>query len=107
MKREKILKNITLVGNIILWVLLLPSMIFAFGSIFAADAGFTTKLHETILMTGIMIAFHSPIIVLASAITSLILRIKKKYVLSLIFEIAPLGAISISILLFVLSGYVK
>jgi len=106
-KSDKRLKVITLAGNILLWVLLPFSLFFAFGSMFAADAGFTTKLYETILMTGIMLAFYSPLIVLAGAITSLILIIKKKYVLSGIFEVIPLGWIIIGILLFVLSGYIR
>ena len=101
------LKTITLIGNILLWVLLLPSMLYAFGSVFAADAGFTTRLHEAILLTAIFIAFSSPAIVLAGAIASLIARLKQKYKLSLIFECISLGLVALSVLLFILSGYVE
>ena len=101
------LKTITLIGNILLWVLLLPSMLYAFGSIFAADAGFTTKFHETILLTAISIAFYSPIIVLVGAIASLFTRQKKKYKLSLIFECISFGLVALSVFLLFLSEYVK
>ena len=106
MKNTK-LKTITLIGNILLWVLLLPSMLYAFGSIFAADAGFTTELHETVLLTAIFIAFSSPIIILIGAITSLIARRKQKYKLSLIIECISLGLVALSVFLFIFSGYVE
>ena len=101
------LKIITLIGNILLWVLLFPSMLYEFGSIFAADAGFTTKLHEAILLTAMAIAFCSPIVVLAGAIASLIARRKQKYKLSLIIECISLGLVASSVFLFVFSGYVE
>ena len=97
------LKAITLIGNILLWVLLLPSMLYAFGSVFAADAGFSTELHEAVLLTAISIAFYSPIIVLTGAIASLVTRQKQKYKLSLILECISLGLVSLSIFLFILS----
>ena len=106
-ENDKKIKTIALVGNIFLWVLLLPSMFFAFGSIFAADAGFTTKIHRITLSAAIAIAFHSPIIVLAGAIASLIARIKGKYKLSLVFVIVSLSLIALSIFLFSLSGYIR
>jgi len=101
------IKTITLIGNILLWILLLPSLLYALGSIFASDAGFTTKLHETILLAAISIAFYSPIVVLAGAIASLVTRRKEKYRLSLIFECISLGLVILSVILFILSGYVK
>ena len=100
-------KTITLIGNILLWVLLLPSLLYAFGSVFAADAGFTTKLHETVLLTAIFIAFSSPVIILAGAIASLVARRKQKYKLSLIFECISFGLVALSVFLFIFSGYVE
>jgi len=101
------LKVITFIGNILLWLLLLPSMLYAFSSMFAADAGFSTKLHETVLLTAISIAFYSPIIVLAGAIASLVMRRKQKYKLSLTFECMSLGLVTLSVLLFILSEHVR
>jgi hypothetical protein len=106
-KSDKKIRIIALIGNIILWVLLLPSMLFAFGSMFAADAGVTTKLHGIILITAIMSALFSPIIILAGAIASLITRKKGRFVLFLIFEITSLGFVALSVLLFILSAYVR
>ena len=105
--RDKKLKIVTLIFNLFLWVLLPFSVIFAFVSIFAADAGFTTQLHKFLLTTGMTIAFFSPLIILVCAIASLVLRIIKQYILSLIFEIAPIALILISIAFFVLGGYVN
>ena len=101
------LKTISLIGNILLWVLLLPSVLYAFTSVFAADAGFTTKLHEAILLTAIFLAFCSPFIVLAGAITSLVARRKQKYKLAFTFECISLGLVALSVFLFVFSGYVE
>ena len=100
------LKITTLIGNVLLWLLLLPSMLFAFGSIFAADAGFTSALQEAILLTAISIAFHSPIIILAGAITSLMARTKQRYKLSFVLECISFGLVALSISLFVLAAYI-
>ena len=105
--RNNNLKIITLIGNILLWVLLAPSFLYAFGSIFAADAGFTTELHEIILLTAMAIAFCSPVIILAGAIASLVTRRKQKYKISLIIECISLGLVALSVLLFFLSGYAE
>ena len=83
------LKTITLVGNILLWVLLLLSIGLAtatwmyFGSI--------SKLQAVIVAMRDTLLVINPFVILAGAITSLILRKNKKYFLSLIAEIIPFG----------------
>lgn len=90
--KEKYLKTATLIGNIILWVSLLPSILVAFASMFGTDAfgtGLYTKFQENLIMIEIMICLYSPMIIFMTAILSLILRKGKLLVLSLWVELVP------------------
>jgi ABC-type transport system involved in multi-copper enzyme maturation permease subunit len=99
------MKTVSLVGNILLWILLLPSILFAFLSIFMADAPIMSDLDKKLRYTGISLALYSPFVVLISAIISLLLRKREKYLLSIIFEFIPFVIIITAIMLFVIHSY--
>lgn len=106
-KRDKVLKIVTLVGNIILWVLILPTSLMAFAALFGADAfgtGLYTKFQETLIAASMRIMFFNPLATLIGAIASLVLRIKERYVYSLYMELIPLILILTAIFLMVLVG---
>ena len=104
--RSKI-KTISLIINIILWVLLLPSLLFAFGSMFAADAfgtGLLTKSQESLITTAIVLCLLTPITILITAVTSLVLRLKKRFAVSLWIQFIPFTLIFAAIAYFYLAS---
>ena len=101
-------KGLAIFGNVISWLVLLFSLAFAFGSMFAGDAfgtGLYNEFQEKVIMLAIYMALLSPVISLAGAIASLVMVIIKKFTIALWLCAAPIIFILISILLFTIAGH--
>ena len=87
------LKAFAILGNVITWIILLLSLLLAFGSLFAGDAfgtGLYTELRERLITIAIMLFLTGPFITFISAVASIVLIIKKLFTIALWIEGIPI-----------------
>jgi hypothetical protein len=107
--KNEALKTITIIGNIIVWILLPLSLLIALAALFWAQE-FPVEfsiVKVKLISAAMLIALRGPAVVLFSAIVSLILRIIKCYIWSICFELIPLFQYLMMAALFTIAKHIN